>query len=161
VDPTNRLFYIGEVLGDSAGTAGGLRVYNYSSLGSTLTQVTSSPFASGGLAPSFILPIASGDYVYVANGEGTSAGNIAGFAITASGTSAAPTYAVATGSTASAGTLPNGLAEDNTSTFVLGVNSSGSPYFDSYTFDTTTAGLLDPQITANTGTAPIAIVSTP
>ena len=36
VDPstTPRLFYIGESLADSAGTSGGLRVYNYDSLGS-------------------------------------------------------------------------------------------------------------------------------
>ncbi len=161
VDPTTRLFYVGEVLGDSAGTAGGLRVFNYSSLGSTLTQVTGSPFASGGLAPNSILPVATGDYVYVANGAGTSAGNITGFAITAAGTSGAPTYAVTTGSTASSGTLPDSLAEDNTGTFLLGVNASGSPLFDSYTFDTTTAGLLDPQITANIGTAPVAIVAVP
>jgi hypothetical protein len=161
VDPTTRLFYVGEVLGDSAGTAGGLRVFNYSSLGSTLTQVANSPFASGGLAPNFILPIATGDYIYVANGEGTSTGNITGFAITASGTSTAPTFTVATGSTASAGTLPVGLAEDNTGTYLLGVNASGSPFFDSYTFDATTAGLLDPQITANTGTTPFAIVAVP
>ena len=89
VDPssTPRLFYIGETLANSAGTSGGLRVFNYSSLGSaTLTQATGSPIASGGLAPNAILPLATGDYVYVANGTGTtSAGNIAWFPITASG----------------------------------------------------------------------------
>jgi hypothetical protein len=161
VDPSDRLFYVGEVLGDSAGTGGGLRVFDYSTLSGTLTQAAGSPFASGGLAPSFILPDGTGAYVYVANGEGTSSGNITGFTITATGTSTAPTYQVATGSTASAGILPDSLAEDNTGTFVLGVNASGSPYFDSFTFDTTTAGLLDPQITANTGPSPVAIVAAP
>ena len=95
VDPstTPRLFYIGETL--AVGASGGLRAFNYSSLGSNpLTQATGSPIASGGLAPNAILPIATGDYVYVANGQGpTSAGNIAWFPITASGT----TYTVAAG----------------------------------------------------------------
>jgi len=54
---TPRLFYIGEYLGNSGGTSGGLRVFNYSSLGtSALTQVSGSPFASGGLSPNYILP---------------------------------------------------------------------------------------------------------
>lgn len=161
VDPADRLFYVGEVLGDSAGTGGGLRVFNYSTLSGALTQVAGSPFSSGGLAPSFILPIATGDYVYVANGAGTGSGNITGFTITATGTSTSPTYQLATGSTASAGILPDSLAEDNTGSFVLGVNASGSPYFDSFTFDTTTAGKLDSQVTANTGLSPVAIVAAP
>jgi hypothetical protein len=80
VDPgaSPRLFYIGETNLASSNTTGGLRAFNYSSLGaSSLTQATGSPIASGGLAPNFILPIASGDYVYVANGAGTStAGNV-------------------------------------------------------------------------------------
>jgi hypothetical protein len=161
-EPSPRLFYIGETLGNSASNSGGLRVFNYGSLGAnTLTQVANSPFASGGLAPSSILPLASADYVYIANGQGTSSGNIAEFAITSTGSSSAPAYTVTAGSTAAAGTLPNDLAEDNTGTFLLGINSSGSPYFDSYTFDSTTVGLLDPQIFANTGATPVAVVSAP
>ncbi|HEY1159956.1 MAG TPA: hypothetical protein VGE83_04965 [Terracidiphilus sp.] len=161
VDPstTPRLFYIGETLANSAGNSGGLRAFNYSSLGSSaLTQATGSPIASGGLAPNFILPIASGDDVYVANGAGLStAGNIAGFAVTASGT----TYSIAAGSTVAAGVQPLGLAEDSSSTFVLAVGSLGSPYFDAYTFDTTTVGRLDSQITSSTAANSIAIVATP
>ncbi|HEY1901820.1 MAG TPA: hypothetical protein VGG56_05285 [Terracidiphilus sp.] len=163
VDPgaTPRLFYIGEVLG-SGGTTGGLRVYNYSSLASsTLTQATGSPIASGGLAPNFILPDASGDYVYVANGEGTaSAGNITGFTITAS-SATTPTYTVATDTSTAAGVQPLGLAEDSSSTFVFEVGSLGSPYFDSYTFDSTTLGQLDAQIDSTTAAGSIAIVAAP
>jgi len=126
-------------------------------LGGTLTQATGSPIASGGLAPNFILPISSGDYVYVANGQGTSsAGNVAEFTVSGSST-----YTIAAGSTSASGTQPYGLAEDSTGNFVLAVSSLGSPYFNAYTFDTTTAGKLDSQITANTGSAPIAIVATP
>lgn len=161
VDPstTPRLFYIGETLGNSAGTSGGLRVFKYSSLGTgTLTQVSGSPFGSGGLAPNFILPAASGDYVYVANGAGTSsAGNVTGFSVSASGT----TYSVASSTSTAAGVQPLGLAEDSTGTFVFEVGSLGSPYFDAYTFDTTTAGQLDSQITSTTATNSIAIVPAP
>ncbi len=165
VDPgaTPRLFYIGETLGNAAANSGGLRAFYYSSLSSSsLTQVPNSPFASGGLAPNAIVPLADGDYVYVANGAGgSSAGNIAAFAVSASGTSTSPAYALTAGSTAAAGTLPIGLAEDNSGKFLLAVNSSGSPYFDSYTFDTTTAGALDVQVTSNTGSSPIAIIAAP
>jgi hypothetical protein len=152
---------VGETLADSAGTSGGLRVFNYSSLGTTtITQATGSPIASGGLAPNFILPTSSGDYVYIANGEGTSAGNVAGFTITAS-SATIPTYTVAAGSTTSAGVQPLGLAEDSTSTFVLAVGSLGSPYFDAYSFDSTTPGQLDSQITSTSSAASIAIVAAP
>jgi len=158
-DSTPRLFYIGETLADSAGTSGGLRAFYYNTLGkATLTQATGSPIASGGLAPNLILPVATPDYVYVANGAGTStAGNVAGFAITASGS----TYALSAGSTVAAGVQPLGLAEDSSSTFVLAVGSLGSPYFDAYTFDTTTAGQLDSQITSTTPASSIAIVAAP
>jgi hypothetical protein len=163
VDPgtTPRLFYIGETLA-SGGTTGGLRVFNYSSLGATtITQATGSPIASGGLAPNFILPAASGDYVYVANGTGaSSAGNVAGFTITASG-AATPTYTIAADTTTAAGVQPLGLAEDSTGTFVFEVGSLGSPYFDAYIFDTTTLGQLDSQITSTTSVGSIAIVAAP
>src|SRR6266568_830492 len=165
VDPTNRLLYIGETLGNSAGTAGGLRVFNYSSLGGTLTQATGSPLSSGGLAPNAILPIASGDDVYVANGAGNSAvGNIQGFAVTSTGTASAPAYKVATGSSASAGIQPVGLAEDNLANFVLAVSSggstsAGSPDLEAYIFDTTTAGQLDSVISAKTGNDPVQAIA--
>jgi hypothetical protein len=163
VDPstTPRLFYIGETLADSAGTSGGLRVFNYSSLGSTLTQATGSPIASGGLAPNFILPITSGEYVYVANGTGSStAGNVTGFGITSNGETT-PTYTVTTDTATAAGIQPLGLAEDSTGTFVFEVGSLGSPYFDSYIFDTTTLGQLDSQITSTSSSASIGIVAAP
>ncbi len=161
VDPssTPRLFYIGETLANSAGTSGGLRVFNYSSLGSaTLTQATGSPIASGGLAPNAILPLATGDYVYVANGTGTtSAGNIAWFPITASGT----TYTVAAGSTIASGIQPMGLTEDSKGNFVLAVStggstSSGDPDLDAYTMS---SGALTSAIQSETGTDPVGAVA--
>jgi len=163
VDPgtTPRLFYIGETLASPAGSAGGLRAFNYSSLGSTLTQATGSPIASGGLAPNFILPDTSGDYVYVANGQGTSsAGNVNGFSVTSTGTTTI-TYSIATDASTAAGVQPLSLAEDSTGTFVIAVGSLGSPYFDAYTFDTTTLGQLDSQLTSSTSAASVAVVAAP
>lgn len=158
VDPGGNLFYIGETLADPTGKTGGLRVFTLSSLGGTLVQASGSPIASGGLAPSAILPTASGAEVYVANGQGTgSTGNIASFSISTSGSA----YTVAAGSSTKAGTQPVSLAEDSNQNFLLDVNSGGGPYFDSYTFDATTTGKLDVQITATTGTAPLAIVAAP
>jgi hypothetical protein len=163
VDPGTapRLFYIGETLASPAGGSGGLRAFNYSSLGTTLTQATGSPIASGGLAPNVILPITTGDYVYVANGQGTAtAGNVTGFTIASTGTTTI-TYSLTTDTATAVGVQPLGLAEDNSGTFVLDVGSAGSPYFDSFTFDTTTPGQLDTQITSTTAANYTAVVPAP
>lgn len=155
VDPQNRLFYIGETNANSAGTSGGLLVFDYGSLSSgTPTQITGSPFSSGGLAPNAILPLASGLNVYVANGTGnTSAGNVAAFSVAVSGTS----YAVTAGNTIAAGVQPNGLAEDSKENFVLaastgGSTSGGNPDLEAYTMS---SGALTSAITSATGTDPV------
>ena len=156
-----RVFYVGETLAGTSGTTGGLRVFNYSSLTSTLTQATGSPIASGGLAPNAILPAASGSYVYVANGQGTaSAGNVTGFTFTSSGTTTI-TYTVALDTTTAAGVQPASLTEDSTSTFVIAVGAGGSPYFDAYTFDATTLGQLDSELASSNAVSSIAVVSGP
>jgi hypothetical protein len=157
VDPTNRLFYIGETLAVS--DSGGLRVFNYSSLGtgtprSGPSQITGSPIASGGLAPNAILPIASGGYVYVANGQGnTGSGNVAWFPISVSGT----TYTIAAGSMIASGVVPVGLAEDSEDNFVLAVSnggstSSGDPDLEAFTMS---SGALTAAIATSTGTDPV------
>jgi 6-phosphogluconolactonase (cycloisomerase 2 family) len=154
VDPQNRL-YIGEIAAFPSSTtnSGGLRVFTIS--GNTLTEFSyTAPYQSGGLAPHFILPIATGNYVYVANGEGNSAaGNITGFAVT--------TTALTSGSTVAAGVQPLSMAEDSTGSWVFEVGSLGSPYFDAYTFDATTAGQLDSQVTSTSPATSIAIVAAP
>ena len=161
VDPntTPRVFYVGETLANSTANSGGLRVFNYSSLGSgTLTQATGSPIASGGLAPNAILPIAGGNYVYVANGTGTtSAGSINWFPITSSGT----TYAISSGSSIASGIYPSGLAEDSKDNFVLAVatggsTTSGDPDLDAYTMS---SGALTSAIQSETGTDPVTAIA--
>ena len=157
VDPGDALFYVGESLGDPTGTTGGLRVFTMASLGTTLVQASGSPIASGGTAPNAILPTAS--EIYVANGAGTSTtGNITTFNLTSS--SSAYTIAAA-GTNVATGIQPFSLAEDSDGNFVLAVSNVGNPFFSSYTFDTTTTGKLDVQITASTGTAPLAVVAVP
>jgi len=156
MDPQSRLLYVGEVNAlpnNGNNNTGGLRVFSIS--GSTTTEFTySAPYASGGLAPHFILPIASGNYVYVANGKGNGvAGNVTGFAVTAT--------ALTTGSTVAAGAQPAGMAEDSTGSFVFEVGSSGSPYFDAYTFDSNVAGQLNSQVTSTSAASSKAIVAAP
>ncbi len=162
VDPTNRLFYIGETQAVSA--SGGLRVFSYSSLGtgsprSAPTQITGSPIASGGGSPRAILPEASGDYVYVANWQGNSgSGNIEWFPITVSGT----TYTIAAGSTIASGIEPYSLAEDSKNNFVLaasfGDNTSvgGDPDLEAFTMS---SGALTANIASATGTDPVGAVA--
>jgi hypothetical protein len=155
IDPSSspRLFYIGETLGDTAGTSGGLRAFNYSSLPAK-SEISSSRIASGGLAPTYILPVVSPSYVYVANG----AGNITGFAVSGNSSSG---YTLTTGSTVAAGAQPAGMALDSTGSYVFEVGSTGSPYFDAYTFDVTTTGQLDSQFTSTSAATSIAIVAAP
>jgi 6-phosphogluconolactonase (cycloisomerase 2 family) len=144
VDPSNRLLYIGET--DAVSGSGGLRAFTIGSSGA-LTEITSSPFASGGTGPRAILPKSTGDYVYVANWSGSSTGNISGFDVAASGSS----YSLTKLSTSVAtGIEPMGLVEDSSKQFVLAVSEGGSPYLDAYFFDTSTAGQLDTTITSST-----------
>jgi hypothetical protein len=162
VDPTNRLFYIGETLAVSS--SGGLRVFNYSSLGtgnprSSPTQITGSPIASGGGTPHAILPEASGDYVYVANWQGDSgSGNIEWFPLTVSGT----TYTVAAGSTIATGIEPYSLAEDSDKDFILAVSfgenttSGGDPDLEAFSMS---SGALTANITSATGTDPVGAIA--
>lgn len=157
VDPDNRVFYIGETLANAAANSGGLRVFNYASLTSTLAESPGSPYASGGLAPNAILPATGGTYTYVANGKGaTSAGVISGFSIQVS--QSAYSLTALSGATA-AGIAPAGLAEENTGKYVLLIDSGGTPDLEAFTFDSTTAGKLDSAFTASTGTDPVDAVS--
>ncbi|HZB88723.1 MAG TPA: beta-propeller fold lactonase family protein [Terracidiphilus sp.] len=149
VDPDERLFYVGETLAVSGSNTGGVRVFNFG----TVTEVSGSPYASGGLAPYSILPRSTGDFVYAVNRQTSSGstGVITGYSIAASGSSYALT---ALSSTFAAGTNPMALVEDNSGQFVFAVNFGGDPDLSGYTFDATTAGALDSVISATTGTDP-------
>ncbi len=150
VDPNDLLLYVGETAATSGSNSGGLRVFTFS----TLKEISGSPYGTSGLAPYSILPIASGDYVYVVNRQvnGSSTGVIAGYSISSSNS----TYSLtALGSTFTVGTNPVGLAEDSLGNFVFAVDYGGSPDLKGYTFDSTNAGYLDAVISSATGTDPV------
>jgi 6-phosphogluconolactonase (cycloisomerase 2 family) len=151
---TPRFFYIGETAATTGTNTGGLRIFNFS----PLQEISGSPLATQGLAPHWILPKFTGDYVYVANRQ-TSAGStgvIAGYSIT----SANSTYTFsALSSTFAAGTNPQALAEDNSGNFVFAVNYGGNPDLIGYTLDAKNGGFLDNVISAATGIDP-ALAST-
>ena len=150
---TPRLLYIGETAATSGNNTGGLRVFNYGSL----QEISGSPFAINGLAPSAILPFSTGNFVYVLNRQvsGSSTGVITGFSIAASGT----TYTLtALGDTFTVGTNPQSMVEDNTGNFIFAVNFGGNPDLAGYTIDTTQAGYLKRVISSATGTDPVSAI---
>lgn len=154
-DPSTRFLYIGETDAfPSASTdTGALRVFTLSS-GALGSELSTSPYTCGGTGPHAILPIATGDDVYVVNWSGTAG---VGFEVVDSGSTPALTQLSAT---FSAGTDPVGLVEDSDSNFVIAVSSGGSPSLDAYIFDTTTASTLDTSITSSTVSSPVAVLAT-
>lgn len=152
VDPQSapRLFYVGETVATSGSNTGGLRAFKFSDR----TEISGSPFATKGLAPYGILPKSTGDFVYVVNRQvsGSSIGVIAGFTLAAANS----TYSLtALSSTFPVGTNPVAMVEDNTGDFVFAVDFGGSPDLMGYSFDSTTAGVLDQVISKSTGTDPV------
>ncbi len=156
VDPTNRLLYVAETVAVTGTQTGGLRVFAIGS-NSSMKEVSGSPYKTGGTGPSAILATPDGNFVYVANKavSGSSTGNISGYPVASS----AGVYSLgALINTIATGVGTVGLAEDNTKTYVLAVNSSNSnnsPDLNTYTFDATTSGKLNAGATVATGTDPV------
>ena len=157
VDPTTRFFYIGETLANSSANRGRparlqLQLFELI-IGHTHTDFRLSdrqrrPFAECHLAAG------SGEYVYVANGQGnTAAGNIAWLPLTASGT----TYTIAAGKTIWLPEFSRWAWRKTTRiSFVLAVSdggstTSGNPDLDAYTIS---SGALTAAMTSVTGTDP-------
>ena len=160
MDPQSRFLYIGETAAFPSSTtnSGGLRAFTINASPLGVTELATSPYASGGTGPHAIRPNAAGDFVYVASWQGSSAGLVTPFQVSSSGT----TYTLtAQTNTAATGAEPMALAEDNLAHFMLAASSAGNPAFSAYTFDTTTIGKLNLTNTDSTATDPIAIVTTP
>lgn len=158
VDAQNAVFYVGETIGNGSGTEGLLRVFNYSALPAA-TEVSGSPYQSGGLAPHAILSVLNGSTsnVYVANWAtgGASSGNVAAFTLTSTGTTTI-TYSLSSVSAPVAvGINPVALAADNTGTYLLAVSNGGKPDLAAFSFDATTVGALDSVTTSTTGSDPV------
>jgi hypothetical protein len=155
VDPTNRLLYVGESVAFTSGTqTGGVRVFT---IGSTsMSEISGSPYATAGTGPSAILPLTN--YVYVANKavSGSTTGNITGYPLVSTG----GVYSLGSIiNTIAAGSSTVGLAEESTGTYLLAVNSGGSPDLNAYTFDSATPGKLVAGATVATGTDPVRAVA--
>lgn len=155
VDVAHQVLYAGETVAVSGSNPGGLRMFNIGDNTTPLTEVTGSPYNSGGIGPSAILPTTS--YVYVANKavSGSQNGNITAFALTTTGTNT--TLTAVTSGTVTAGVSTLGLAEESSGTYILAVNSSGSPDLNAYTIGTT--GALTSYATAATGSDPVQAVA--
>ena len=152
--PQSSYLYIGETAVFTCSTnSGGLRMISITA-GVPASEPSTSPYPSGGTSPHAILATANG-YVYVANWQGSSTGNITGFLVTSTPALTVQSNTVATG------TGPLGMVEDSSDKFVLAASGSGSTTFDAYTFDATTTGQLDIAATGSAGTTPVAIVAVP
>lgn len=159
VDPNTKFLYIAETLANSTNSStntGGLRVFTISSKANSVTEVSGSPFPSGGIGPTAILPDHTGNYVYVANRTvyGQSSGNITGYSVLSNSTGSTVSLTALANSPYTAGTTTLALAEDNSYSFIMAINEGGSPDLNVYSFDTTNAGALDGIISTSTGTDP-------
>jgi 6-phosphogluconolactonase (cycloisomerase 2 family) len=128
----------------------GVRVFTIGT--SSFTEISGSPFAAGG-QPRSITFDGTGNYLYVANATDNT---ISGYSVLASGTLTA-----LTGSPfSSVGTQPFALALDQSKKFLFAANLAGNPDVQLFSFDSTTAGKLDPGATATNATTAAAIAST-
>lgn len=145
VDKKSRLLLIGETSAEPGTQSAGVRVFT---IGSELKELPDSPYRIGGTSPSAIL--ATDYFVYIANRSvsGTDRGSIAQFAITRTGLQYSLTPL---DSPAQAGSNTAGIAEDNTSTYVIAVNSGGNPDFNTYVIDSSMDGKLTALTTGSIG----------
>jgi 6-phosphogluconolactonase (cycloisomerase 2 family) len=143
VNSTSSAMFVGE-------TNVGVRVFTIGP--SSFTEISGSPFAAGG-QPRSITFDGTGDYLYVANATDNT---ISGYSVLSSGT----LTALSGSPFSSVGTQPFALALDQSKKFLFAVNLGGSPDVQLFSFDSTTAGKLDPGATATNATTAAAIAST-
>jgi len=149
VDPGNLLLYVGETVSVSGSQTGGVRAFTIGS--SAITEVSGSPYATGGTGPSAIVPTSDGGYLYVANRAvaGSSTGNISSYSVTSTGL----TF-IATATAGPTGLLS--LAEDSTGGYLLATDSAGNPDLEVYTMS---SGTLTSVLSVATGTDPVGAVA--
>ncbi len=150
VDPNNQYLYVGESDAlPSASQSGGVRVFTIGTGG--VTEVSGSPYTTGGTGPSAILPTSDGNYVYVANRSvsGSSTGNISSYSVGTTGL----TF-IATAAAGPTGLL--GLAEDSTGGYLLATDSAGNPDLEAYTIS---SGTLTSVLSVSTGTDPVGAIA--
>lgn len=155
IDPNNVLLYVGETDAlPSSSQSGGVRVFTIGTGG--LTEVSGSPYTTGGTGPSSIVPTSDGSYLYVANRAvgSSSTGNISSYSVATTGL----TF-IATATAGPTGLL--GIAEDSTGGYLLATDAAGNPDLEAYTIS---SGTLTSVLSTTTGTDPtgaIAIAAAP
>jgi 6-phosphogluconolactonase len=143
VNSTSTALFAGE-------TNVGVRVFTIAA--SKFTEIGGSPFKAGGQPRSLVFD-GTGDFLYVANATDST---ISGFSVLPSGTLTA-----LTGSPfSSVGSQPSALVLDQSKKFVLSANFGGSPDVQLFSFDSTTAGKLNPGATATNASGAAVIAST-
>jgi 6-phosphogluconolactonase len=142
VNSTSSALFVGE-------TNVGVRVFTIGT--SSFTEISGSPFAAGGQPRSLTID-GTGGYLYVANATDNS---ISGYSVLASGAltplSGSPFSSV--------GTQPFALALDQSKKFLVAADLGGNPDVQLFSFDSTTAGKLDPGATATNAAQPAAVAS--
>lgn len=123
----------------------GVRVFAINSTTGQLTQISGSPFATGG-GPDAILVDSTHSHVYVAN---RTDGTISGFTLAASGG-----LTPVSGSPFATGKLPVAMVEDNTDTYIAVACAGGNSDLETYTIGSNPAGALVLFKTSATGTDP-------
>jgi 6-phosphogluconolactonase len=131
-------------------TNNGVRVFTIGA--NKFTEISGSPFTAGAQPRSLAFD-GTGDYLYAANGSDAT---ISGYSVLASGT----LTALAGSPFSSVGAGPNALALDQSKKFLLSANLGGSPDLQLFSFDSTTAGKINPGATATNATGASAIAST-
>ncbi|HZD77366.1 MAG TPA: beta-propeller fold lactonase family protein [Acidobacteriaceae bacterium] len=143
VNSTSSALFIGE-------TNAGVRVFTIGA-SSSFREISGSPFKAGGQPRSLTFD-GTGDYLYAANASDST---ISGYSVLASGS----LTALSGSPYSSVGAQPFALSLDQSQKFLLSANT-GSPYLQLFSFDSTTAGKLDPGATATDAPLAAAIAST-
>lgn len=132
-------------------TNAGVRVFSIGA-NNVFTEISGSPFAAGN-QPRALAFDGTGGFLYVANASDST---ISGYTVLASGVltqlSGSPFSSV--------GSQPNALATDQSKKFLIEANLGGSPDVQLFSFDTTTAGKLDPGATVTGLTSTAVVAST-
>ena len=144
VNSTSTALFVGE-------TNAGVRVFTIGA-SSSFKEISGSPFKAGAQPRSLTFD-GTGDYLYSANGSDAT---ISGYSVLASGA----LTALAGSPFSSVGAGPEALTLDQSKKFLLSANLGGSPDLQLFSFDSTTAGKLDPGATATNASAAAAIAST-
>jgi 6-phosphogluconolactonase (cycloisomerase 2 family) len=143
-DSTGSYLYVARTISG----AGNSRIASYGITGAGVATAVQT--AASGDAPYSILIDSTGKYLYTAN---RGSGNISGYAITSG------VFTALTGSPYASGLSATGLAEDNTSKYVVGVALNGSYDYTLYSFDALTGGKLDAVAVGASGGDPAGSVA--